>query len=124
MSADPAGNGGKQGKGNGGDGGTAAAAKKAGVKPRGYVVFRPMTVVELGEFDDLDGSTEVLVRLGSAETATPKAARVEVAKAKVDRTELTTDDPEKGGVELHAIAQSALDGGRAPVRLVVEEKFA
>lgn len=104
-----------------------ASTKGTGAKPRGYVVFRPMTLNELvtnASKLKLDGSTNVLIELGEAETVTPKAARVEVAKSKVDKTELKTDDPEKGGVELHAIAKSALEGnGRAPVRLVVREDF-
>lgn len=139
----------KQGTGNGGGSGTPPPEPdKPKTQPRDYIVYREFTVRELiarlfaSDPSDVDAmidearkvpsderpmpsgftlDADVLVALGEAQGATPKAARVYAAKAfDLSREEL---DADKGGVPLNAIPARAATGGRAPVKLRIREDF-
>lgn len=96
----------------------AGAAAPKGTSPRDYLVCRETTAEGVAAaVAGLDGNTRVLVVLGPASAKTPKAARIEVAKAKCSEGAL------KDGIELNAVAAKALDSGRKTVKLETQPKW-
>lgn len=108
------------GNGDEGNGGAGAAEpdkpKRKPATPRPYTVLREVKASQL-EAAGVKPNDTVLVVVGTASATTPKAARVEVAKDKIDREALVK------GVELNAVASGALASGKAPVKLEVQEKL-